>query len=350
MGLLLSVVGMFSGSTQGCVAIRSTGGLCLMENSVHQKNSTWSLGINTRYFESYKHFVGKVEQTQREAAGTNVINHSYTADLALVFQLDERWSFLADIPIIYNTRSSLYEHANTGRYQTSSYGLGDIRFAAYKWLIRPNNTGNLQAGLGLKLPTGDYHVLDRFHTSTSTIVGPVDQSIQLGDGGLGLTLELNGYLKLNRYSSLYGNFYYLANPREMNGVSTARGGTASASSLANQSEIMSTPDQYMVRGGINVDIGKLRVTGGIRTECVTVRDLLGGSNGFRRPGIVTSVEPGLSYQLKSISIYASVPIAISRNRTQSVPDKITTANAGKYTQGDAAFADYSVNVGVNIRL
>ncbi len=31
--------------------------------------------------------------------------------------------------------------------------------------------------------------------------------------------------------------------------------------------------------------------------------------------------------------------------TQSVPDEITTALTGKYTQGDAAFANYSVNIG-----
>jgi hypothetical protein len=50
-----------------------------------------------------------------------------------------------------------------------------------------------------------------------------------------------------------------------------------------------------------------------------------------------------------ISLYSFVPIALSRNRTQSVPDKITTALTGKYTQGDAAFADYVINIGANFR-
>jgi hypothetical protein len=37
-----------------------------------------------------------------------------------------------------------------------------------------------------------------------------------------------------------------------------------------------------------------------------------------------------------------VPVAVQRNRQQSVPDKKTTGVRGVYSQGDAAFADYSI--------
>jgi len=37
------------------------------------------------------------------------------------------------------------------------------------------------------------------------------------------------------------------------------------------------------------------------------------------------------------------------NPTQSVPDKIRTEKTGGYAQGDAAFADYAVNIGMAIR-
>ena len=40
---------------QGCVAIRSTGGSCLMQ---HPESSKWAFNINNRYFKSYKHYVG----------------------------------------------------------------------------------------------------------------------------------------------------------------------------------------------------------------------------------------------------------------------------------------------------
>ena len=113
---------------------------------------------------------------------------------------------------------------------------------------------------------------------------------------------------------------------------------------------MSVPDQYMLRGGVNLNLKKFQLTAGIRDECLPVHDLIGGSNGFRRPGYIISFEPGAAYQVHNMTFYAYAPIALKRDRTQSVPDKISTALTGKYTQGDAAFADYLINVGVSFKL
>ena len=78
-------------------------------------------------------------------------------------------------------------------------------------------------------------------------------------------------------------------------------------------------------------------------------DLIGGSKGFRRPGYILSVEPGITYNLKKMNIYAYVPVALKRNRTQSTSDKYQTKTTGVFTQGDAAFADYTVNIGCSVR-
>ena len=54
-------------------------------------------------------------------------------------------------------------------------------------------------GWELKLPTGDYKYQDYFYKNDSTkVLGPVDQSIQLGDGGTGITLELNSFYSLSQ--------------------------------------------------------------------------------------------------------------------------------------------------------
>src|SRR4029078_3699575 len=187
------------------------------------------------------------------------------------------------------------------RYNTNSFGLGDVRFTVYKWLVSPEkrSKGNVQIGVGLKLPTGDYKYQDYFHTSdTTTILGPVDQSIQLGDGGTGFTTEINAYYNFSKKLGVYGNFYYLFNPREQNGVSTGRGKPASAASISNGSDVMSVPDQYMFRAGATATLNKLAFSAGIRKECLPAKDAIGGSNGFRRPGYIVSIEPGLSYQVK----------------------------------------------------
>ena len=354
--LISSVFISLNANSQGCVAIRSTGGMCTMDHAdmaTETGAGKWVFNANNRYFNSFRHYVGTDEQKQRVDGGTQVINHAYTLDLAITRILNNRWSLSFDMPIVSNTRSSLYEHGGKERHTTASFGVGDVRFSVYKWLLDPvkNAKGNIQLGLGIKLPTGDYKYQDRFYTTTPgiTLVGPVDQSIQLGDGGTGFTAEMNTYYTISKKVSFYGNFYYLVNPREQNGTSTARGGTPSASTISYTSDVMSVPDQFMIRAGANVVFNKFTFSAGIREEALPVHDLIGGSNGFRRPGYIISAEPGIVYAFKKMNIYAFVPVAVKRNRTQSIPDKIRTDLTGVYAQGDAAFADYTVNIGFSCR-
>jgi hypothetical protein len=94
----------------------------------------------------------------------------------------------------------------------------------------------------------------------------------------------------------------------------------------------------------NIDISL-----GVRDDCLPVHDLFGSSDGFRRPGYILSAEPGLTWRFKNLALYAYVPIAVIRDRTQSVPDIRQTELTGVYTHGDAAFADYVVNIGLTMR-
>lgn len=343
---------------QGCVAIRSTGGLCSMDehpDSIAANGGTWLFNSNSRYYRSYKHFIGSTEQKQRIALGTNVINHAYTQDLTLTRIFNRRWSISVDVPLLDNSRSSLYEHGGVSRESTHSFGLGDIRVSAYAWLLNPEKAkkGNIQAGLGIKFASGNYNYQDYFYNvgpGGTRRLGAVDQSIQLGDGGTGIAAELNGYYNFSHKLGLYGNAYYLVNPREVNGVSSARGGTPSAASVANTSDVMSVPDQYLLRGGISYEVAHFAFTAGMRDECLPAHDLFGGSAGFRRPGYIISAEPGVTWRVRNLSLYAYVPIAVKRDRTTSFADHITTELTGVPTHGDAAFADYAVNVGVTYRL
>jgi hypothetical protein len=342
-------------SAQGCVAIRSTGGFCTAgEDQRHVDTAAqWQFTVNNRYYKSFKHYVGTTYQKQRAVLGNEVINNAYTMDMAIYRILNPRWSLMLDLPVSANARSQTYtEHSVYHRFATHSFGAGDIRFAVYYWLLDPVKMpkGNIQVGLGVKLASGEDNYQDYFKTSDSSkTYGPVDQSIELGDGGTGITFELNAFYNFSRKVGLYGNFFYLSNPRNQNGVSNAHGATPSASSIANGSNIMSVPDQMMARAGVSLQFNRLFVTAGVRDDCLPVHDLIGGSDGFRRPGYIISGEPGLTYVFPKVSLYTYVPIAIVRNRTQSVPDKITTALTGVNTHGDAAFANCVVNIGANIR-
>ena len=334
---------------QGCVAIKGTAGVCSRPSDA----KGWELNLNNRYFRSFKHFVGTIEQKERIEKGSNVINHAYELDITAIRTINSRWSLATTLPIMSFGRSSLYEHDGATRHSTHSFGIGDVRFSAYRWMLDPakSHKGNLQLGLGIKLPTGIYNYQGYFYKKAdSSILGPVDQSIQPGDGGTGLTFELNSFYNFSHDVGVYGSFFYLANPREVNGTSTARGGTVSATNKKYNTDVMSVPDLYMARGGISFMISGFTLSGGLRMEALPAKDLIGGSRGFRRPGNIISAEPSITYVGKKISINLSVPYALERNRTQSNSDKRRTADLGKKVQGDAAFADYLVSAGLTFRL
>lgn len=344
---------------QGCVAIRSTGAVCTRQEASLNKSGGWQLNTSYRYFKSFRHFVGTEEQKERVEKGTDVRNWQHTLNLTLVRQFNNRWSMSIDAPILYNDRSSMYEHYGNSstnpnaRRHTRAFGLGDVRVSGAYWLLDPvkHINGNIQVALGIKLPTGDYRYQDFFwKNDTTRVLGPVDQSIQLGDGGTGFTIEINGYYNFSEMLGVYGNFYYLINPREQNGVSTARGGTPSAAAVRYGTSVMSVPDQYMARAGFNVSRHAFTASAGIRMECIPSEDLIGGSSGFRRPGYVISAEPSVSYRFKKLTAFASVPVAIERNRTKSHADKLRSSAENINAHGDAAFADYSLNFGLLFRL
>ena len=336
-------------NAQGCVAIKGTAGICGRPSDA----KGWELNLNNRYFKSYKHFVGKEEQHERVEKGTEVINHTYELDVTAIKTINSRWSMALTVPIMSFARSSLYEHDGATRHSTHAFGIGDARFSAYRWMFDPKTAhkGNIQLGLGIKLPTGSYNYTDYFYKKPdSSVLGPVDQSIQPGDGGTGITFELNSFYNFSHKIGVYAGFFYLSNPREVNGTSTARGGTPNATAKKYNTDVMSVPDLFMARGGLSYMVKNVNFAGGVRIEGLPSSDLIGGDRGFRRPGYIISAEPSITYVAKKVSFNVSVPFALVRNRTQSDSDKRRSADTGTHVQGDAAFADYLISAGMTIRL
>ena len=109
---------------------------------------------------------------------------------------------------------------------------------------------------------------------------------------------------------------------------------------------MSVADQYLIRTGVNYPFPKTHNwigTFAVRIEGVPVRDLIGDSNGFRRPGYALSVDPGFTY-IRNRDVWSfSLPVPVQRNRKRSVPDFADNA------AGDAAFADYVIIIGYSRR-
>tara|TARA_R110002049_G_scaffold309051_1_gene516210 strand:- start:11069 stop:12226 length:1158 start_codon:yes stop_codon:yes gene_type:complete len=340
-------------NAQGCVAIRGFSSCSAgnMEGGVNLSKGDFSVGTNFRYFESFRHFRGAEEETNRVEEGTQVINDSYFVDVAFNYGISDRLYVNFLLPFVSHVRSSMYEHGGNppnglgDRHNTRSSGLSDLRLGAGYWLFKPNTKSfNLALGLGVKLPTGDYAYTDTFYNQGANkdmqVDGVVDQSIQPGDGGLGFNLDAQGYYGLSNHFMLTTTLYYLFNPEVTNGVLTRNG-----------SSEFSVPDQYAAQLGAMYfsNIKGLNFYLGGRLEGVPSSDLIGGSEGYRRPGYAISVEPGINYNVKDLTMSLNIPIAVERNRTQSFSDKQRTAQTGVFTQGDAAFADYLVNFNLTYR-
>mgnify|MGYP003630098691 FL=1 len=213
-----------------------------------------------------------------------------------------------------------------------------------------NPEGNIAVGLGIKLPTGNYNATDIFYNvgpEGSPEVRPVDQSIQPGDGGFGLTLDFQFYQKVATGLFAYGGGFYLLNPRETNGIRTFR---ETLSPILENEAIMAVPDQYSVRTGLSYSLSNvISASLGARFDAVPVKDLIGGNEGFRRPGNVLSLEPGIAYMHQNFTLNLNVPLALRRDRPQSVTDRQTEISTGTPRNGDAAFADYLINFGISYR-
>ena len=302
------------------------------------------------------------------AEGSAAVNDLNLLDLAFTRTYTDRFSLTFGIPYFMGERTEALRDPSQPDNQfgndpvvdhntTQARGLGDITIVPRWWVFKPQTHANynLSLGLGIKLPTGENSVEDTFqvraddpNTTTepfreTNVVRSVDQSIQPGDGGFGVVLDLQGFW---RFGSGKGAAYltgtYLSNPENVSQTATYRGGdTALADSNGNvppgSEAFMSVADQYLYRvGGVWFPNAKLGLSLGGRWEGVPVNDLVGDSEGFRRPGYAFSIDPGISYSSGPHTFALNVPIAAHRNREQSVPEM----EAGIH--GPAAFADYLI--------
>jgi hypothetical protein len=338
---------------QGCVAVRNMASTALGFDSV--RTNSWSVSANYRYFRSFRHFRGTEEETERVEQGTEVINNDNSVLIGINYTANNRFSFGVTIPYIYIDRSSLYEHyGNTPttnpRFHTQAQGIGDMRVLGYYNALQ-NHRLSLILGLGVKLPTGNYRVKDNFHKldsegQDSLVYKVVDQSIQLGDGGFGVIVEFDANYGFSKGFSAYATGMYMSNPMNTNGVERSPSLTGGIP-LSNEFSVV---DQFMARLGARYSVKRFNFSLGGRIEGIPSEDLIGDSDGFRRPGYIISAEPAIGYFVGKHSFGLSVPIALERNRTQNTIDKIRSEQTGTLVQGDAAFADWLLSVTYSYRL
>jgi len=333
---------------QGCVAAHSPQPIISGLNPTNEATVAHSAGTNFlhgltistgfRVYNSYKHYIGTVYQIQRQINHNAVVNHVNLFELDLNYQFTPRLSVIATLPALEATRHGQSSPLNVYR----SGGIGDVTVGVQSWVWRPptESHGNIAISAQLKLPTGINDAKGTTITKSGTHqTEPFDESIQPGDGTWGFSLATEAYRELYWRTSGYFTGSWLFNPQDTTGVRTFRS--------APGENVVSATDQYLWRGGFSRPVTGVKPLRGLafsiggRMEGVPVRDAFGSSNGFRRPGYVISIEPGMMYEHGRWGLYASGPWAIERNR------KISVTDIENHTHGDAAFADYTVIAGIS---
>jgi len=301
----------------------------------------WEAGISYRYLKSNSFFQGTDELEEIKELEREPRMSGHTFNLFARYSLNQRWSFIMNVPIIY-LEESFYHADNIRHYMYPGVQLGDIRISANYWLFKPDTArkGNLAVGLGIKIPTANERVQGHWYTPTGPEPRDLDIAQQPGDGGWGIILESYWIQRLSEHFSLYASGFYLINPRNMNDSPQPmwiEPGSGPASTFA------SVPDQYNFRLGTTFSISKFAISLGGRIDGMPVNDLIGDSDGFRRPGMVVYVEPALIWSNIMNTINLSMPVALHRNIMVGNYDE----SIGLETRG--GLADYLILVGYTRR-
>ncbi len=333
---------------QGCVAAHSPQPIISGLDPTSETSARHYAGTNLlhgltittgyRVYNSYRHYIGTVYQVQRQTLHSAVVNHVNLFELDLNYRLTPRLSLIASVPGMEATRHGQSSPLNVYR----SGGIGDVTVGVQSWIFRPptENHGNVNISAQLKLPTGINDAKGyKINSKGTTTLEPFDESVQPGDGTWGFSLATEAYHPLIWKTSAYFTGSWLFSPQDTTGVLTFRPAPGEG--------VVSATDQYLWRGGFSRPVTGVHLVRGLalsiggRMEGVPVRDAFGSSNGFRRPGYVISIEPGMMYERGRYSFYASGPWAMERNRKTSVTDLANN------THGDAAFSDYTVIAGLS---
>jgi hypothetical protein len=193
-------------------------------------------------------------------------------------------------------------------------------------------------GVGIKTPSGRHDVSDQYYLAQGTTEFTVDQSIQPGDGGWGLILEGQGYVRVHRHMFAYASGSYLVSPQNQSDVLQAQAGAYSTVHV-------SIPDVFNARFGVSGDLWARRgigVSAGARIDGIPVHDVLGGSDGFRRPALLAYFEPAISYTQGRHALILIVPVRVAVNFRPSLVDRRLGFAGGGDLARLLVFAGYQI--------
>jgi len=313
---------------QGCVCQRQ-GGPVFGGVGPYLNQGDWQLLFYYRGYESTEHFRGRNPFTELD--GNGPLNRQSYSLVEATYGISRRLNLSLSVPLLINDFDVFRPppgQSDRVWVPISASGLGDIAVKSRLWLLDPDgpNSGSRNVGLslGVKLPTGKKDRTDDYFGRQV----PVDVSIQTGDGVWAGTASLYAFQNVDPVT-LYATGEYLVSPANTTEVPTFFGSLFNP----NNTTFNSAADQFSAQLGASVSIkeGWPLPSLAYRIEGVPVSDLIGDSDGFRRPGVIGFIEPGLTYPLGRHLISATLAIRTHVNIKDSpTSTRVEDATVPKY--------------------
>ena len=323
---------------QGCMPLRFTAPNFGGQQSPYFQAGDWQIGVAVRRVATDRFFVGTQEDPTKAPQGQPLHLRLNSVDVSFSYATSARLSFTLIVPMSYSTGSNVY--ADLQRHQVSSTGVGDVNVMGNFWLGAPvaHLKGNVLVGFGLKVPTGANGVLGKTYDAQGNVSEvPLVQTLQLGDGGWAVPLQIQAFQQILPRGSVYlSGFYSVSLTKHTDVLFPA------------EKRFWAAPDVYSLRTGFAYGIKtepSLSISLGGRMDGTMVRDLIGGRTDFyRKPGYTMYVDPGIALQSGQNQFTLNIPVRV-RHDYMSM-----TINNGQTVRGGAGgVSDYVVYAGFSRR-
>ena len=248
------------------------------------RKGEWQVTTSYLRFYSDKHYIGEARNFAiTPYAGPVNIRNQFNLDLT--YALTTRWNISLDVPVQFQSYDLHRVVAASGSTQpvpvnTGANGIGDITLRGGYWLLSTEHArGNTSSRSALQMPTGN-------DAATSLVYGravPVDISVQPGSGGwLGCARRTGFPILPPGFDLRSGDLPHRPARHHRDSA------FFSALNSPTTTNVNSSTDQYFAEFGAGLNLRPRWLSPGCRLpptrmSGVPVRDLIGASDGFRRP-------------------------------------------------------------------
>jgi hypothetical protein len=282
----------------------------------YMEKGEWQIQGSLNRFSSNQYFTGSRLRSDLIAADAAPKQGGTSLNLQGSYALNRSINLMVDVPVLLDT----YWNYRLGgkRYEMKTRGVGDAIIGGRFWLFNTgkNTKQDLALQVALRLPTGDSNYKVPYPNALGQDIkqSAAKSDIQPGSGAFGLRVATQGYRRFGHFA-LYGNALYLFSLKEQtktNSIMSTLNPGGPAAVPANK-RYNSAPDSYLYNVGATVPVPHLKGLSfslGSQIAGVPTFNVLTGSEGYRQPGYLVTVNPGLSWSTKLGSYFISVPVRL----------------------------------------